>query len=100
MAEKRLSGILSGPDSPLAQLKQSADAALTLREQVIASLPAQFRQHVEHASLDEQRCLTLYSGSQAWCARLRYEEAALKSALLAAGIEIDRLLVRSHPGMA
>jgi hypothetical protein len=81
----------------LQHISQRAKAAVALKEQVQAALPASLAGHITAASQRRQE-LVVSVDSPAFCARLRFEVPRLKAALMkTSGQPLDRVSVRVQP---
>lgn len=90
---RSLSEVLSG-GSQLQHISQRARAAVALKEQVQAALPASLASHVTGAT-QRRNELVVAVDSPAFCARLRFESPRLKAALAkATGLTFERIGVR------
>jgi hypothetical protein len=94
---RKVSELLTSGAPRLQHLARRAKAALALREQVQAALPAQLAPHITGA-VQRQQDLILSVDSPAFCARLRFEAPRLRAALgLSTGLPIGRISVRVLP---
>ncbi|MEO0996638.1 MAG: DciA family protein [Pseudomonadota bacterium] len=97
MPEQSLKTLLGRRDSALGDLKNAAEAAVSLKPEVIAGLAPELRHGVIATALDDAGTLHLTAPSPAWAARLRYAAPDLLDYLRARGIHVTAVTAHVAP---
>ncbi len=97
MSEQSLKALLGRRDSALGGLKTAAEAAVSLKPEVVAGLAPELRDGVIATALDDAGTLHLTAPSPAWAARLRYAAPDLMDYLRARGIRVAAVTARVAP---